>query len=54
MSLKIIFIFLFYSKFNNLFWLNRAVERFSCEPAGGLTSLTSDPKGPGFGCQSGL
>uniref|UniRef100_A0A2I3N7S2 NADH dehydrogenase [ubiquinone] flavoprotein 2, mitochondrial n=1 Tax=Papio anubis TaxID=9555 RepID=A0A2I3N7S2_PAPAN len=28
--------------------------RFSCEPAGGLTSLTEPPKGPGFGVQAGL
>ncbi|KAK2546210.1 NADH dehydrogenase [ubiquinone] flavoprotein 2, mitochondrial [Columba livia] len=28
--------------------------RFSCEPAGGLTSLTEPPKGPGFGIQAGL
>ncbi|XP_028384982.1 NADH dehydrogenase [ubiquinone] flavoprotein 2, mitochondrial-like [Phyllostomus discolor] len=28
--------------------------RFSCEPAGGLTSLTEPPKGPGFGVQGGL
>ncbi|XP_062940774.1 NADH dehydrogenase [ubiquinone] flavoprotein 2, mitochondrial-like [Cynocephalus volans] len=27
---------------------------FSCEPAGGLTSLTEPPKGPGFGVQAGL
>ncbi|KAG5199257.1 hypothetical protein JEQ12_006957 [Ovis aries] len=27
---------------------------FSCEPAGGLTSLTEPPKGPGFGVQTGL
>jgi len=25
--------------------------RFASEPAGGLTSLTEPPKGPGFGCQ---
>ena len=29
-------------------------KRFSCEPAGGLTSLTEPPKGPGFGVQAGL
>lgn len=28
--------------------------RFASEPAGGLTSLTEEPKGPGFGLQSGL
>ncbi|XP_077208886.1 NADH dehydrogenase [ubiquinone] flavoprotein 2, mitochondrial isoform X2 [Paroedura picta] len=28
--------------------------RFSCEPTGGLTSLTEPPKGPGFGIQAGL
>nr|XP_060153566.1 NADH dehydrogenase [ubiquinone] flavoprotein 2, mitochondrial-like [Globicephala melas] len=28
--------------------------RFSCEPAGGLTSLTEPPKGPGFGVQARL
>lgn len=28
--------------------------RFASEPAGGLTSLTETPKGPGFGCQPGL
>ncbi|TWW73740.1 NADH dehydrogenase [ubiquinone] flavoprotein 2, mitochondrial [Takifugu flavidus] len=28
--------------------------RFSCEPAGGLTSLTEPPKGPGFGVRSDL
>ncbi|XP_052606170.1 NADH dehydrogenase [ubiquinone] flavoprotein 2, mitochondrial [Peromyscus californicus insignis] len=28
--------------------------RFCCEPAGGLTSLTEPPKGPGFGVQAGL
>uniref|UniRef100_A0A8C4N5P7 NADH dehydrogenase [ubiquinone] flavoprotein 2, mitochondrial n=1 Tax=Eptatretus burgeri TaxID=7764 RepID=A0A8C4N5P7_EPTBU len=28
--------------------------RFSCEPAGGLTSLTSPPTGPGFGVRSDL
>ncbi|XP_062915150.1 NADH dehydrogenase [ubiquinone] flavoprotein 2, mitochondrial isoform X1 [Mobula hypostoma] len=28
--------------------------RFSCEPAGGLTSLLEPPKGPGFGLQPGL
>ncbi|XP_063088037.1 NADH dehydrogenase [ubiquinone] flavoprotein 2, mitochondrial isoform X3 [Cavia porcellus] len=28
--------------------------RFCCEPAGGLTSLTTPPKGPGFGVQAGL
>uniref|UniRef100_A0A1Q3FI13 Putative ubiquinone oxidoreductase ndufv2/24 kd subunit n=1 Tax=Culex tarsalis TaxID=7177 RepID=A0A1Q3FI13_CULTA len=28
--------------------------RFASEPAGGLTSLTEDPKGPGFGLQAGL
>ncbi|TKC46820.1 hypothetical protein EI555_010172 [Monodon monoceros] len=28
--------------------------RFSCEPAGGLTSLTEPPNGPGFGVQAGL
>ena len=27
---------------------------FFCEPAGGLTSLTEPPKGPGFGVQAGL
>uniref|UniRef100_A0A4X2K3B5 NADH dehydrogenase [ubiquinone] flavoprotein 2, mitochondrial n=1 Tax=Vombatus ursinus TaxID=29139 RepID=A0A4X2K3B5_VOMUR len=27
---------------------------FSCEPVGGLTSLTEPPKGPGFGVQLGL
>lgn len=28
--------------------------RFSCEPNGGLTSLTEEPTGPGFGLQPGL
>ncbi|KAM4551124.1 NADH dehydrogenase [ubiquinone] flavoprotein 2, mitochondrial [Odontesthes bonariensis] len=28
--------------------------RFSCEPAGGLTSLIEPPKGPGFGVRSDL
>lgn len=28
--------------------------RFASEPAGALTSLTEDPKGPGFGLQAGL
>uniref|UniRef100_A0A7N6B861 NADH dehydrogenase [ubiquinone] flavoprotein 2, mitochondrial n=1 Tax=Anabas testudineus TaxID=64144 RepID=A0A7N6B861_ANATE len=28
--------------------------RFSCEPAGGLTSLSEPPKGPGFGVRSDL
>lgn len=28
--------------------------RFASEPKGGLTSLTEEPKGPGFGIQSGL
>ncbi|XP_067119875.1 probable NADH dehydrogenase [ubiquinone] flavoprotein 2, mitochondrial [Centruroides vittatus] len=28
--------------------------RFASEPAGGLTSLTEPPKGPGFGLQPGL
>lgn len=28
--------------------------RFASEPAGGLTSLTSEPTGPGFGVQAGL
>lgn len=28
--------------------------RFSCEPAGGLTSLTDEPTGPGFGVRSDL
>ena len=28
--------------------------RLSCEPAGGLTSLTSEPRGPGFGVRSDL
>lgn len=28
--------------------------RFTCEPAGGLTSLTSPPTGPGFGVRSDL
>ncbi|XP_032487305.1 LOW QUALITY PROTEIN: NADH dehydrogenase [ubiquinone] flavoprotein 2, mitochondrial-like [Phocoena sinus] len=28
--------------------------RFSCEPAGGLTSLTEPPQGPGFGVQARL
>lgn len=28
--------------------------RFASEPAGRLTSLTEDPKGPGFGLQAGL
>ncbi|OCT76633.1 NADH dehydrogenase [ubiquinone] flavoprotein 2, mitochondrial [Xenopus laevis] len=28
--------------------------RFSCEPAGGLTSLTGPPKGPGFGVRADL
>ncbi|XP_078474565.1 NADH dehydrogenase [ubiquinone] flavoprotein 2, mitochondrial [Lampetra fluviatilis] len=29
-------------------------ERFSCEPAGGLTSLTEPPTGPGFGVRADL
>jgi NADH dehydrogenase (ubiquinone) flavoprotein 2 len=28
--------------------------RLAAEPLTGLTSLTEDPKGPGFGMQSGL
>lgn len=28
--------------------------RFACEPAGELTSLKEEPKGPGFGMQEGL
>ncbi|CAD5124251.1 DgyrCDS12548 [Dimorphilus gyrociliatus] len=32
----------------------QAVDRFSCEPAGGLTSLSSKPTGPGFGCRPDL
>ncbi|CAG2104809.1 unnamed protein product [Medioppia subpectinata] len=28
--------------------------RLACEPTGGLTSLTSPPPGPGFGCRSDL
>jgi len=28
--------------------------RLCCEPAGGLTSLTAAPTGPGFGCRSDL
>ncbi len=28
--------------------------RFSCEPAGGLTSLTGEPTGPGFGIRKDL
>lgn len=28
--------------------------RFSCEPAGGLTTLTETPKGPGFGVRADL
>jgi len=28
--------------------------RFASEPAGGLTTLTEEPKGPGFGLQPGL
>jgi len=28
--------------------------RFSCEPAGELTSLTSEPTGPGFGIRKDL
>jgi len=28
--------------------------RFSCEPLGGLTSLSEPPKGPGFGMQAGI
>ena len=28
--------------------------RFACEPAGGLTSLTEPPTGPGFGVRSDL
>ena len=28
--------------------------RFASEPAGGLTSLTEPPKGPGFGIQPNL
>lgn len=28
--------------------------RFSCEPAGGLTSLTEPPPGPGFGVRADL
>lgn len=29
-------------------------ERFASEPKGGLTSLTEEPTGPGFGLQAGL
>ena len=29
-------------------------NRFASEPKTGLTSLTSPPKGPGFGMQAGL
>lgn len=29
-------------------------KRRTCEPKAGLTTLTSEPKGPGFGVQSGL
>jgi NADH dehydrogenase (ubiquinone) flavoprotein 2 len=32
----------------------RTPGRFSCEPAGGLTSLTEPPYGPGFGVRSDL
>uniref|UniRef100_A0A3Q0SPT8 NADH dehydrogenase [ubiquinone] flavoprotein 2, mitochondrial n=1 Tax=Amphilophus citrinellus TaxID=61819 RepID=A0A3Q0SPT8_AMPCI len=32
----------------------RYLGRFSCEPAGGLTSLTEPPKGPGFGVRPDL
>lgn len=28
--------------------------RFACEPKGGLTSLTEEPKGPGFGVRADL
>jgi NADH dehydrogenase (ubiquinone) flavoprotein 2 len=28
--------------------------RYASEPQSGLTSLTSDPPGPGFGVQAGL
>lgn len=28
--------------------------RYASEPHGGLTSLTEEPKGPGFGLQPGL
>lgn len=28
--------------------------RYASEPAGELTSLTEEPKGPGFGLQAGL
>ena len=28
--------------------------RFCCEPSKGLTSLTEEPKGPGFGCRKDL
>lgn len=28
--------------------------RFASEPNGGLTSLSTDPPGPGFGVQAGL
>lgn len=28
--------------------------RYASEPLGGLTSLTEEPKGPGFGIQPGL
>lgn len=28
--------------------------RFAAEPAGQLSSLTEEPKGPGFGLQAGL
>ena len=29
-------------------------QRFSCEPKGGLTSLTEEPYGPGFAVRSDL
>lgn len=37
----------------NILLFNRS-SRFSCEPAGGLTSLTEPPKGPGFGVRADL
>ena len=37
-----------------LFFRSGQNHRFSCEPKGGLTSLTEPPKGPGFGVREDL
>ena len=38
----------------NILILSCRSGRFSAEPAGGLTSLTEPPRGPGFGVQADL